>query len=142
MATSRINNNVAKSAVDAIVDALDAGAGPATVEIRSGAAPTNCEDADTGTLLAVLTCSDPAFGSAADLNPGARATANAVTSDSSANNTGTAAHFRAKDSNGVVVLQGDVTATGGGGSMEINSTSINSGVQVDITSWTVTLPET
>lgn len=142
MAQSRINNNVAKSAVDAIVDALDAGAGAATVEIRTGAAPTNCEDADSGTLLAVLTCSDPAFGAAADLNPGARATASAVTGDSSANATGTAAHFRAKDSNGVVVLQGDVTATGGGGSMELNSTSINTGVQVDITSWTVTLPET
>lgn len=142
MGTSRINNNAAKAACDAIVDLLDAGAGAATVEIRSGAAPTNCEDADSGTLLAVLTCSDPAFGSAADANPGGRATASAVTSDSSANNTGTAAHFRAKDSNGVVVTQGDVTATGGGGAMEINSTSVVAGVEVAITSWTFTVPET
>lgn len=142
MATSRVSNTAAKAACDAIVDLLDGGSGPATVEIRSGAAPTNCEDADSGTLLAVLTCSDPAFGAAADANPGGRATAATVTGDSSANATGTAGHFRAKDSNGVVITQGDVTATGGGGAMEINSTSIVSGVAVDITSWTFTVPET
>lgn len=141
MAT-RISNNAAKAACDAIVDLLDGGSGAATVEIRTGSAPTNCEDADTGTLLAVLTCSDPAFGAAADANPGGRATASAVTGDSSANATGTAGHFRAKDSNGVVITQGSVTATGGGGDMEINSVSISTGVQVDITSWTFTVPET
>ena len=141
MAT-RISNNAAKAACDAIVDLLDGGSGAATVEIRSGAAPTNCEDADSGTLLAVLTCSDPAFGAAADANPGGRATASSVTSDSSANATGTAAHFRAKDSNGVVITQGSVTATGGGGDMEINSTSVVSGVEVAITAWTFTVPET
>lgn len=142
MATSRINNNVAKTMCDAVVDALDAGAGAATVTIYDGAMPTNCEDADAGTVLAILTCSDPAFGAAADLAPGARATASAVTGDSSANATGTADYFRAKDSNGVVVLQGDVTATGGGGAMELNSITINTGVAVDITAWTVTVPET
>lgn len=141
MAT-RISNTAAKAACDAIVDLLDGGAGAATVEIRSGSAPTNCEDADSGTLLAVLTCSDPAFGSAADANPGGRATAATVTGDSSANATGTAGHFRAKDSNGVVITQGSCTATGGGGDMELNSTSIVTGVQVDITAWTFTVPET
>ena len=141
MAT-RISNNAAKAACDAIVDLLDGGSGAATVEIRSGSAPTNCEDADSGTLLAVLTCSDPAFGAAADANPGGRATASSVTSDSSANATGTAGHFRAKDSNGVVITQGSVTATGGGGDMEINSVSVVSGVEVAITAWTFTVPET
>lgn len=142
MAVSRINNDVAKAAVDAITSALDAGAGAATVTIFDGAMPTNCEDADAGTVLAILTCSDPAFAAAIDLNPGARGVADPVTSDPSANNTGNASYFRAKDSNGVVVTQGDVTATGGGGSMEINSVAITTGVPVDITSWTITLPET
>jgi hypothetical protein len=142
MAVSRINNNVALSMCNAVVDALDAGAGAGYVQIRTGAAPTNCEDANSGTLLATLTCSDPAFGAAVDLAPGARATASAITGDTSADATGTAAHFRAFDSNNVCVLQGDVTATGGGGAMELNSVSINTGVAVDITSWTVTVPET
>lgn len=142
MATSRINNNVAKAMCDALVDSLDAGAGAGYVQIRTGAAPTNCEDANSGTLLATLTLSDPAFGAAADLAPGARATASAVTGDTAADATGTAAHFRAFDSNNVCVIQGDVTATGGGGAMELNSVSINTGVAVDITSWTITIPET
>jgi hypothetical protein len=141
MAT-RISNIAAIAACNAIVDLLDGGSGAATVTIFSGSAPTNCEDADTGTTLAVLTCSDPAFGNAADANPGGRATASAVTSDASANATGTAGYFRAKDSNGVVIDQGSVTATGGGGDMEINSVSIVSGVEVAITSWTFTVPET
>jgi hypothetical protein len=138
----RINNNVAKAMCDAIVDALDAGSGAGYVQIRTGSAPTNCEDANSGTLLATLTCSDPAFGAAADAAPGATATADTVTGDSSADATGTAAHYRAFDSDNVCVMQGTVTATGGGGDMTLNSVSVTSGVAVDITSWTVTVPET
>lgn len=141
MADMRIHNDVAKLACDAIVDGLDAGASAGVLKIWTGAAPTDCQAADSGTLLAELTLSDPAFGAAADINPGARATASAITSDSSANATGTAGHFRAYDSNGRCVIQGTVTATGGGGDLELNSTSISSGVQVDITAWTVTVPE-
>ena len=141
MADCRIHNDVAKQACDAIVDALDAGAGAAYIKIWTGSMPTDCQAADSGTLLAQLTCSDPAFGSAADINPGARATANAITGDSSANNTGTAGHFRAYDSNDRCIIQGTVTATGGGGDLELNSVSISAGVQVDVTAWTVTVPE-
>lgn len=50
---------------NALVDAIDAGAGAGTLEIRTGAAPAATTDADTGTLLATLTFSDPAYGNAA-----------------------------------------------------------------------------
>lgn len=138
---TRISNAAAKAACDAIVDLLDAGAGAALVRIYDGTQPADPDTAvSTQTLLAELTCSDPAFGAAADAAPGGRATANAVTSDSSANATGTASWFRALDSNGVAILDGSVGTSGC--DMNINSVSITSGAAVSITSWTVTMPET
>ena len=138
---TRISNVAAKAACDAIVDLLDAGAGPGIVRIYDG---TQATDPDTAvgaqTLLAELTCSDPAFGAAVDAAPGGRATANAVTSDPSANATGTASWFRALDSNGVARWDGSVGTSGC--DMNINSVSITSGAAVSITSWTVTMPET
>lgn len=141
MADTRIDNSAALAACNAIVDLLDAGAGAGLLRIYSGSAPTNVDDAPTGDLLAELTLNDPAFGNAADANPGATATANAITADNSANNTGTAGYFRAVDSDGNAVIQGDITASGGGGDLEINSTSIAAGAKVEVTSWTFTVNE-
>lgn len=142
MANTTISNAAAIAACDALVDLLDAGAGAAVLKIYDGSQPANPDVAVSGqTLLAELTCSDPAFGNAADDNPGAIATANAITDDSSANATGTAAWFRAEDSNGNAIIDGDVTATGGGGDLELDSTSISAGTTVSVTSWTVTHPE-
>lgn len=136
--TFRINNNVAKAMCDAIVDAIDVG-GTGTLVIRSGAAPTNVEDAATGTLLATLTFSATAFGAAADANPGATATASSITSDTSADATGTAGYFRAISGGGTAIFQG---ACGTSGSdMNFNSTAIQSGAEVAVTAMTVTVPE-
>lgn len=141
MAT-RISNAAAQAACNAVVDLLDAGASAGYIEIRTGSAPTNVEDAATGTLLATLTLNDPAFGNAADADPGATATANSITGDSSADATGTAGWFRAYDSDDTGVIQGSVTATGGGGDMTFASVSFVATQPVDITSWTITMPET
>lgn len=121
--------------VDSVVDALDAGAAAGKVEIRTGSQPADADDAATGTLLATATCSDPAFGSAAS----GTATANAIAAVAAVA-TGTAGWFRALDSDNNKVLDGSITATGGGGDMELNTTSLVSGVDFDITSWTVTCP--
>ena len=141
MADCKISNAAAKAACDAIVDLLDGGSGAGTLKIYTGTPPADADTAASGTLLATLTLSDPAFGAAADANPGGRATASTITGDTSADNTGTAGYFRALDSNGVCIIQGTVTATSGGGDLELNSTSINSGVAVNVTSWTFTVPE-
>lgn len=120
---------------DALVDLLDAGAAAAKIEIRSGTRPANPNTAATGTLLATVTLIDPAFGSAASgvatLSDPAAVTAVA---------TGTATWFRAMDSNNNAVMDGDVTATGGGGDLTLATTSITSGLSVDITGGTVTVP--
>ncbi len=138
---TRISNAAAIAACNAIVDLIDGGAGAGLVRIYDG---TQATDPDTAVgaqvLLAELTCSDPAFGNAADAAPGGRATASAVTSDASANATGTASWFRVVDSNGVAIFDGSVGTSGC--DMNINSVSITSGAAVSITSWTVTMPET
>ena len=108
MATAfRVSNAGAKAALDALT-ALLGTASAGYIEVRTGSPPTNVEDAATGTLLATCTLSADAFGNAADLNPGARSTANAITQDASADNSGTAGWFRAYDNGGTGVIQGTV----------------------------------
>jgi hypothetical protein len=135
-----ISNAGAIAMLNALVDLLDAGAGAATIKIYTGSQPANPDVAiGAQTLLATLTCSDPAFGNAADANPGAIATASAITADASADNTGTAAWFRAADSNGVAIIDGTVGTASA--DMILNTVSIVTAAEVACTSWTVTMPE-
>ncbi len=135
MAT-RISNAARSAAADGVVDLIDAGSGPGTVQIRTGAQPATVATTATGTLLGTLTLSDPAFGSAVN----GVATAGTITGDSSADATGTAGWFRAFDSNGVAIIDGSITATGGGGDMTLDVVSVIAGGTINITSWTVTQP--
>jgi hypothetical protein len=142
---TRISNAVAVAACDAVVDAIDGGTGAGIVRIYTGAQPADPDTAPTGTLLATLVCSDPAFGAASDAAPGGQATANAVTDDSSADATGTAGWFRVFSTNdGATPLNAIMDGECGtsGADMNLNSTSISAGATVSITSWTVTMPET
>ena len=84
-------------------------------------------------LLAELRWNATAFGAASN----GVATANAITSDTSANATGTASWFRAFKSDGTTaVFDGSVgTATA---DLIINTTSIVTGAQVDCTAFTYT----
>lgn len=118
-----ISNALELSICDSIVDAVDAGAGAGTLEIQTAG------DVE----VATLTFGDPAFGAAAG-NP-AVATANSITSDTSATG-GTAAKFVVKDSDSNTVWSGSVTATGGGGDIEIDSVTISAGATVSASSFT------
>lgn len=120
---------------DAFVDRFDAGAGAGYLEIRSGTRPANANTAVTGTLLATLTMSDPAFGAASN----GVATASSITGDSSADATGTASWARGYDSTGATV--GDFSVGTSGADINLNSVSIVAGGTVDITSFTVTMPD-
>ena len=120
---------------DAAVDLLDAGSGAGTLKIYTGSQPSTPETAASGTLLATVTLVDPAFG-AASSGVATGSDPSSVTAVA----TGTAGWFRAADSDGTVRFDGDVTATGGGGVMQLSSTSITSGGSVDITSLTFTMP--
>lgn len=92
----------------------------AVLKIRTGAAPANCGTADSGTVLATLTLPSDWLAAAAS---GVKSKSG-TWQDASADNTGTAAHFRIYASDGTTVgLQGTVTATGGGGDMTVDNTS-------------------
>jgi hypothetical protein len=114
---------------DAYVTAFPAGA---TLEIRSGA-PAGVGSAAGGTLLASITLPSTPLSSGTG-----QVTLSGTWQDASANNTGTAAHYRL--TNGSDIEEGTVTATGGGGDLTLDSTSITSGQVVTITSWTRTMP--
>jgi hypothetical protein len=136
----RISNAAAKAACDAIVDLIDGGAGAGTIKIYTASQPTDPDTAvGAQTLLATLTFSDPAFGAATDGNPGGVATASAITQDSSADATGTAAWFRVADSNGTAIMDGSCGTSDA--DMVLNTTSITAGSAVAISAMTVTQPE-
>jgi hypothetical protein len=107
----------------------------AIMRIRTGAAPADCATADAGTILAELTLPSDWLGAAA---LGAKAKAG-TWQDASANNNGTAAHFRIYDSAGTTChIQGTVTATGGGGDLTVDNTTFASGQAFTVTAFTLT----
>lgn len=99
------------------------------------------DSAATGTLLAELAFGSTAFQSATDDGTNASCVANAITQDASANASGTAAHWRAFNSSGTMVLKGTVSGTGGGGELQLNNTSVVAGGIVSISSMTVRAPQ-
>lgn len=139
MAT-RISQAAAKAALDALTALVNGGAAAGTINIYTGAQPATVDTAASGTLLATLTCSDPAFGAATTASPSV-ATASAITSDTNADASGTAGWFRAFDSNAVAIIDGSITTTAvGTGDMLLDDTNIVAGGTVAITSWTISMP--
>ncbi len=121
---------------NAQLDAIETTIGTSAIlEIRSGAPPADCATADSGTLLASMTLPSDWLAAAASGSKSKSGT----WSDASANAAGTAGHFRIKDSTGTTChQQGTVTATGGGGDMTLDNTSIAVAQPVTITGYTLT----
>lgn len=107
------------------------GAGP-TLRLRSGAPPANTAAARSGTIIATLVLPADFMADAAN---GAKALAG-VWQDLAADNAGTIGHFEIEGTGAVIDMQGTVTATGGGGDLEVNNTVVNQGQQIDITAFT------
>lgn len=136
MAT-RITQAAAKAAVDSVTALLNSG----TVEIRTGSQPASANTAASGTLLGTLTLNATAFGAATTASPSV-ATANAITSDTAADATGTAGWFRAYRSSGnggAAVVDGSITLSGGGGDMIFDDTAVITGGTLAFSSWTISL---
>lgn len=135
MAITRLSTAARNAAANAVVDLIDADAGPGTLKIYSGAVPADGDTTPAGTLLATVTFADPAFGNAA-AGVAAATDPAAVTGVAA----GTAGCWIIEDQSGDNVMVGDVTATGGGGSLELATTTISIGLTVDITAFTYTQP--
>lgn len=109
------------------------------LEIRSGAAP-GPEAAEGGTLLASITLPADAFAAAASSSIAKAGT----WQDASADNTGTAAHFRMRrsgDAGGASTTTSRLEGTVGtsGSDINLDSTSITAGQSVTITSFSFSL---
>lgn len=120
---------------NAQLDAFEAAAGPSAIlKIRTGAAPANCAAADSGVTLATMNL--PSDWMAAASN-GIKAKSG-TWQDLAGDATGTAGHFRIYESGGALChMQGAVTATGGGGDMELDNTSIAVDQSVTVNTFTI-----
>jgi hypothetical protein len=116
---------VRNAIADLVVDRIDAAAGDGILEMQTSG------DSE----VATLTFGDPAFGAAAN----GVATANAIASDTDATG-GTIAKAVAKDSDAAEVLASSVTATDGGGDIELSSVVVSAGQTVALTALTYEAP--
>lgn len=121
---------------NARLDAIETTIGASAVlKIRSGAQPADCAAADAGTVLATINL--PADW--ANAASGGSKSKTGSWQDAAADAAGTAGHYRLYASDGTTCHeQGSVTATGGGGDLTLDNTSIAVGQAVTITSWTKT----
>jgi hypothetical protein len=128
----RLSANLANSLADAI-DTFLGNAG--TIKIYTGSQPATADSAATGTLLATFTLGSPGFGAAS----AGVITLSGTPLTVAAAATGTAGWFRMWKSDGTTaVLDGSVGTSGN--QINLNTTSITSGVNVTITSGTITMP--
>lgn len=135
MVATRLSTAARNAAANAIVALVDAGPAAGTLQIRTGAQPASANDAPTGTLLATFTLADPAFG-AAVLGV---ATLDATPTLSTVGVAdGTAGWFRIADSTGATVGDGAVGTVGQ--QLNLNTTTISTGLTVEITAGTATMP--
>lgn len=127
------------AACQALVELFDLGTFPGYIQIRSGVPPASAQSLATGVILCKLDLPSPAFGSAGSVEPGV-AVANAITPMAGVAD-GEATWFRVYDGDDTPIEDGSVSMPGMGGDMTLTNTTISTGVDVSITSWTITMPE-
>lgn len=128
----QLSTSVRNARLDAIETTIGVSA---VLKIRTGAAPANVAAADTGTVLATVNLPSDWMAAAAS---GSKAKSG-TWQDTSADATGTAAHFRIYASDGTTChIQGTVTATGGGGDLTVDNVSFAVGQSFTVNSFTLT----
>lgn len=135
----KLNTAARNAAVDGIVDLLDAG----TIPIRTGAPPATPSTASSGTLLGTCVFGSPAFGNGGASVAG-RADANAITSDTNADASGDAGHFRAYPNGAgdtACAFQGTAGEAADTPDMVFDNKTIVAGGTIAISSFQVTVPE-
>jgi hypothetical protein len=123
---------------NAMLDAIETAIGvSAVLKLKTGAPPANAAAADSGTVVATIALASDWMAAA---SAGSKAFSSTPLTDSSADNAGTLAHYRVYASDGTTChMQGTITATGGGGDMTVDNTSVTAGQSVSVTSWTINM---
>lgn len=132
--TVQLSVSVRNGMLDGIETAIGVSA---VLKLKSGAPPANCAAADSGTVIATINLASDWMAAA---SAGAKAFSSTPLTDSSADNAGTLGHYRVYASDGTTChMQGTITATGGGGDMTVDNTSVAAGQQVQVTSWSINM---
>lgn len=114
----------------ALATAIGSGA---LIRIYAGSKPATPETAPSTTLLCTVTISGSFTSTGGVLTAADPASASPAAS-------GTAGYFRLLTSGSTAILDGTVTASGGGGDMQLGSTTITVGVPVDLGVPSFTMP--
>jgi hypothetical protein len=138
MAT-RIPTAAQDAACDGVVDLVDVGAGTSgLLRIYSGTQPASANSAASGILLAEVELEKPAFTASSSGVATLLGTPLSTTGAAA----GTAGWFRIVNADGDTVLDGACGLSGSGAELILNTLTISIGVNVEITSGTVTMPAT
>jgi hypothetical protein len=134
---------LATSTRNAMLDAIETDAGTsAKLAIYTGSVPANCAADTTGTKLAEF---DLASDWAANASGGSKSFSSTPLTTTGAAS-GTAGYFRlftnaqstTPGTSKPCQMQGTITATGGGGDMTLDNTSIATSQTINVTSFTIT----
>jgi len=122
------------AARNARLDTIETTAGASAVlKIFTGSPPANCAAADSGTVLATINLPSDWMAAAS----GGSKAKSGTWEDLSADNSGTAGHFRVYD-NGVTTCHIQGTVGTSGTDMTVNSTSFTAGQSFTVNSFTMT----
>lgn len=123
---------------NAILDIIEATIGPNPImRIRTGAAPANTAAARTGTVLATINLPADWMLAAA----GGSKSKSGTWEDISADAAGNAAHFEIMDSTAATChMQGDISATGGGGFLQVDNVVFAAAQQFTVSVFTLIAP--
>lgn len=117
---------------------LDSASGQATIEVYTGTMPAGPDVAvTTQVLLGTGTCSTTT-GVVNTVGDVVTLAFNTITPDSSADNSGTATWARIKNDSGVPKFDVDVSNIGGGGTFQMNTTTVAAGGPLNFASLVIT----
>lgn len=129
--TLRVIESLRNAACDAVVDGIDTGTGGGTVELYTGSPPAAITDATSESLICAFSLDEPAFGDAV----GGVASANGLPKTQASNVDGEIGWARVLDEDGNPLWDEDDVSTSGSSAITVNTTTVSSGVDVELQSY-------
>lgn len=137
----KMSHTATTAALDALLALVNVG-GAGTITVHTGMQPAETSDGNSGTLLATLSLTNPAFGASNVTGAAARALANTITGPSGgAAAAGTPNYYRVRNYSGEVIFQGSAGGPTSGAELSFSVTPFTVGGDVEASSFTLYLPE-